>query len=201
MNKLSRKTKAASCLSAVLLCFLIATAYAQEVKLPRGGEHMYNIDLPGSDIGGPFTLDAPPSGMLDLREWQCSEACWQNKDCVAWTYVRPNTIQGPKGNCWLKNSVPAKKKNNCCISGTIGEANTDRPGGDYKHFDNVMGLEVTPQLCQTICQNEAKCKAWTFVKPNTIQGPKGVCWLKETVPSPVKNNSCISGYFEIQVIK
>jgi hypothetical protein len=38
--------------------------------------------------------------------------------------------------------VYRRKENNCCISGTIGEANIDRPGGDYK-FDNVMGADVT----------------------------------------------------------
>ncbi len=200
MNKLNGKTKTLSILSILLFCFLATIAYGQEFKLPRGGEPMSNIDLPGSDIAH-FIWGAPAAGMLDLRQNQCSEACWQNKDCVAWTYVRPNTIQGPEGNCWLKNSVPEKVVNNCCVSGTIGEANTDRLGGDYTHFDNIMGLDVTPQLCQTTCQNETQCKAWTFVKPNTIQGPKGVCWLKDTIPPPVESNCCISGYFEIQIIR
>jgi hypothetical protein len=40
-------------------------------------EAMSNIDLPGSDIFH-FPLDKPV-GILDLREWQCSDACWQNK--------------------------------------------------------------------------------------------------------------------------
>jgi hypothetical protein len=163
---------------------------------------MSNVDLPGADLlSGPIVMDAPAAGMLDLRQYQCADACWHNPSCQAWTYVRPNTIQGPKGNCWLKNSVPVKKTNTCCVSGTIGEPSTDRPGGDYQKFDNVMGLSVTPQLCQTICQNQAKCKAWTFVKPNTIQGPKGVCWLKDSVPAAAKNECCISGYFETQFIK
>lgn len=200
MSKLKCTTKAASCLFAVFLYSFTATAYAQEVKLPRGGDSMYNIDLPGSDIDHKV-LKAPPAGMLDLRETECSKACWQNKDCIAWTYVKPNTIQGPHGNCWLKNSIPEKKKNSCCVSGAIGEAGTDRPGGDYSRFDNLNGLDVTPQLCKEICLKQDKCKAWTFVKPNTIQGPKGVCWLKDSVPSPVKNNCCISGYFEIEHIK
>ena len=200
MIKLSCKTTIAGRLSFFLMFVMVATAYAQEVKLPRGGEPMYNIDLPGSDILH-FPLDAPPPGMFDLRQESCSQACWQNKSCVAWTYVRPNSIQGPKGNCYLKNSVPAKKSSTCCVSGTLGEVNTDRPGNDYTHFDNVMGVEVTPQLCQTICQSQAKCKAWTFVKPNTTQGPKGVCWLKDSIPSPNQNSCCISGYFEIREIK
>jgi hypothetical protein len=200
MKRMNFQIMASSWLCLLFVFFTILPAYSQEIKLPHGGEPMYNVDLPGADIFH-FSMDAPSPGMFDLRQSECSQACWQNKDCVAWTYVRPNTIQGPKGNCWLKNSVPAKKSNNCCASGTIGEADTDRPGGDYTHFDNVMGMAVTPQLCQTICQNQEKCMAWTFVKPGTIQGPKGVCWLKDTIPPPVKNSSCISGYFTIEVIK
>jgi hypothetical protein len=200
MLTLNCKSTVVTWLLFLVMFLIVTTAYGQEVKLPRGGEPMYNIDLPGSDIFH-FPLDAPPPGMFDLRQQNCSQACWQNKICVAWTYVRPNTTQGQKGNCWLKNSVPPKKSSNCCVSGTIGEANTDRPGGDYTHFNNVMGLEVTPQLCQTICQNQAKCRAWTFVRPNTIQGTKGVCWLKDTISSSTKNSCCISGYFDIQVIK
>ena len=60
---------------------------------------------------------------------------------------------------------------------------------------------MTPQICKETCAKQANCKAWTFVKPNTIQGPKGVCWLKDKVPAPVNNNCCTSGSFNIQVIK
>ncbi len=175
--------------------------YSPGVKLPQGGGPFNNVDLPGSDIAH-IEMDPPPSGFLDLRQYDCSSACGNNKDCVAWTYVKPNTIQGPKGNCWLKNRVPQMLPNTCCTSGTVGESGVDRPGGDYLHFDNIFGNEVTPQFCQAICFQQSKCKAWTFVNPNKIQGrPKGVCWLKETVPPRVKNADCISGYFDIQVIK
>lgn|GEM_PF-3387288 len=195
MNKLNYKTKASSCLSFLFVFFVFSTLYAQEVKLYHGGEPMYNIDLPGSDIYH-FTLDAPPPGIFDFRQGECAKACWDNDDCLAWTYVRPNTIQGPKGNCWLKNYVPAKRYSKCCVSGTIGEANIDRPGSDYIHFNTV-----SPQRCQEICYFQYKCMAWTWVKPNTFQGPKGVCWLKDTIPPIVKNNSCVSGYFTIGEIK
>jgi hypothetical protein len=196
----SRCRTALACCLFALSVLLVATAYGQPVKTARGGETLGNVDLPGSDITH-FAMDAPAPGTFDLRQQQCSEACGKNLNCVAWTYVKPNTIQGPKGNCWLKNAVPAKKSNACCISGTIGESNVNRAGGDYTHFDNVKGAAVTAQVCQVSCFNDKMCKAWTFVKPNTIQGPKGVCWLKSTVPPPTNNNCCMSGYFETQVIK
>ncbi|MCI5158950.1 MAG: hypothetical protein D3906_11060 [Candidatus Electrothrix sp. AUS1_2] len=199
MTKTCCTLVSANCILAVFVGLFTAAAHAQPVKLELSSKTMSNIDLPGSDID--HIVMKKPSMQFDLRQEQCVKACSDNKDCVAWTYVRPNTIQGPDGNCWLKNSIPAQKNSNCCVSGTIGEVNTDRPGSDYKHFDNVAGAEVTANLCQKECYKEEKCKAWTFVKPNTFQGPKGVCWLKDSVPSPVKNESCISGYFKTDIIK
>jgi len=203
MNKLPCKTGIVNRLRSLffLLAFAVfVLAYGQETKPAHVGEFMYDTDLPGSDIEH-FTLDAPPEGTLDLRVDQCAQACWQNEDCVAWTFVKPNTIQGPKANCWLKNSVPAKIDNKSCISGILAELNTDRPGGDYSHFDNVNGSDVSARICQNICQSQDKCKAWTFVKPNTIQGPKGVCWLKDIIPPPIENSCCTSGYFDTETIR
>lgn len=182
------------------LAVAVAPVLAQPVKLHRGGEQLANTDRPGSDIEH-FEWGAPTAGMLDLRMERCAEECSKNKDCVAWTYVKPNTIQGPNGNCWLKNSAPAAVPNKCCTSGTIGEVDTDRPGSDYKHFTKQGGQQVTALLCLKACFQDAACKAWTFVKPNTIQGPEGVCWLKDSEPPPVKNGCCMSGYFKTEVIK
>ena len=184
----------------IFFSLFVAAAYGQPVKNAAGTGPMNNVDLPGSDIKH-FTLAAPPPGQFDIRMNQCSAACSTNKDCVAWTYVKPNTIQGPLGNCWLKSAIPAQAANNCCVSGVIGEANTDRPGGDYKHFDNIGGVQVTANQCATACFKDANCKAWTYVRPNTIQGPKGNCWLKNAVPAPTANKCCISGYFTTTVIR
>ncbi|MGB5400825.1 MAG: PAN domain-containing protein, partial [Thermoanaerobaculia bacterium] len=167
--------------------------YSPGAKVARGGGPFYNVDLLSADIDR-IIMDTPPPGTLDVRMNQCAESCRKNQECVAWTYVRPNTIRGPEGNCYLKNAVPEKVENPCCISGTIGEANTDRVGGDYLGFDNIFGRDVTAQYCEAICYQQPKCKAWTFVKPNTTQGPKGLCYLKETVPPPVDSDCCVSGH-------
>jgi len=70
------------------------------------------------------------------------------------------------------------------------EQNSDRPGGDFRQFSPVKD---DPALCQKACQNDARCKAWTYVKPNTVQGPKPNCWLKEVRPQPRRNSCCVSG--------
>ena len=68
------------------------------------------------------------------------------------------------------------------------EPNTDRLGSDYKSIENL-----TIQSCENACNIEKKCKAWTFVKPNTIQGPKSHCYLKNSIPHKTYNEACISG--------
>lgn len=69
------------------------------------------------------------------------------------------------------------------------EYNTDRMGSDYRNFDLTR---ANPALCQTRCSREARCKAWTYVKPG-IQGPKARCWLKTSVPVAKPNACCVSG--------
>jgi hypothetical protein len=54
---------------------------------------------------------------------QCQAACAKEAQCKAWTWVKPG-VQGPNAKCWLKNAVPAKSANACCISGV----NTQAPG-------------------------------------------------------------------------
>ena len=70
------------------------------------------------------------------------------------------------------------------------EWDTNRPGLDYQDFDLSKD---DPKLCQDACKNDPQCKAWTYVKPNTIQGPRPRCWLKHTIPRPRENTCCVSG--------
>jgi len=71
------------------------------------------------------------------------------------------------------------------------EQNTDRPGGG--DLGKVVIIEADPALCQKACREDSRCKAWTYVKPNTVQGPQANCWLKANVATAYKNSCCISG--------
>jgi hypothetical protein len=67
------------------------------------------------------------------------------------------------------------------------EIRTNRFGGDY------ASREVpTAEQCQSACASEARCKAWTWIKPG-IQGPAAKCWLKSTVPAARSDDCCTSG--------
>jgi hypothetical protein len=48
----------------------------------------------------------------------CRSACLNERQCRAWTYVKPGH-QGPTARCWLKTVAPAPQANSCCTSGFI----------------------------------------------------------------------------------
>ena len=59
------------------------------------------------------------------------------------------------------------------------ELNTDRSGGDFADFDLAA---ADPLLCATRCNQDERCRAWTYVKPG-IQSQLARCWLKDQVPN------------------
>ena len=77
-------------------------------------------------------------------------------------------------------------------SGRMGgmEFNNDRYGQDYASFD----LKTSdPTLCEEKCAADPKCLAWTYIKPNTVQGPNPRCWLKDGTPMSRQSFDCVSG--------
>jgi len=65
-----------------------------------------NIDRPGHDFS-----NTPAGSAAD-----CSFACQAEKQCRAFTFVKPNA-RDPFGRCFLKNAVPKFVRDNCCSSG------------------------------------------------------------------------------------
>lgn len=83
--------------------------YVSEYRFRRlSMEH--NTDRPGRDYKS-FDL---PKASPDF----CRAACAQDPRCKAYSYVKPG-IQGSKARCWLKSSVPASVRNQCCVSGVV----------------------------------------------------------------------------------
>ena len=72
--------------------------------------------------------------------------------------------------------------------GTV-ETGFNRPGSDYYHF---WLTAPDPNLCGQTCAKDARCRAWTYVKPG-IQGSRAVCWLKSAAPAQVADPCCSSG--------
>jgi hypothetical protein len=94
-------------------------------------------DRPGGDyMSAPIASGDPAD---------CALLCEHDRRCRAWSFNYP-TVMEAGAVCWLKNSVPARVPDNCCVSGVRGagvveirndavETSIDRPGGDYRSFD------------------------------------------------------------------
>lgn len=162
-------------------------AFAFAAMLGAASALEWNKNRPGGDYNHfPLVVPLPQ---------QCEVACNGDAQCKAWTYVKPG-IQGPLAQCWLKNTVPAKVSDNCCVSGkkpapaATLDFNTDRPGHDFTNVTLPSGSGY--KACRTLCNADSACKAWTFVKPG-YQGSNPRCWLKNSVPAKVSSACCTSG--------
>ena len=73
--------------------------------------------------------------------------------------------------------------------GTPGkiEQGINRFGNDFSHV-----ALPTPEQCQTACQANSKCMAFSWVKPG-IQGQAAQCWLKDPIPQATNDSCCVSG--------
>jgi hypothetical protein len=164
---------------------LASLCAAAVLLLPLPTHAVDGFDLPGSDYAN-FSASAAAV---------CRNTCGGDSRCQAWTWVKPG-IQGPTGHCWLKHRLPTLVRNPCCNSGARAniakrdlraEDRTDRPGADYQNF--VLDAWKT---CEAACADDRTCAAWTYARPG-LQGPRGHCWLKASVPAPVDNPHTVSG--------
>ena len=102
--------------------------------------------------------------------------CEQDARCHAWSFSYPRT-ENATAACWLKNRVPPRVEDKCCVTGVRGagvveprkgpiEYSIDRLGGDYRNFD--VPPELTGAACMAACAADNKCRAWTYVRPGYI---------------------------------
>ena len=199
-NRIPGPTQSACCTSGVERPDTVGQGSSAGAGAGAASGWETNIDRRGSDYRS-FKLASPDPGA-------CQNACRNEGQCKAWTYVNPG-VQGPEARCWLKNRIPGPTQSTCCTSGverpdTVGqgssagagagvatnwERNIDRRGKDYRSFK----LDAPdPGVCQNACRNEGQCRAWTYVNPG-VQGPQARCWLKNSVPSQISSTCCISG--------
>ena len=75
------------------------------------------------------------------------------------------------------------------LAGTTIEPDMDRGGSDYAGY-NLPSPD--PALCRKACDQDPKCKAYTYVKPG-LQGPLARCYLKDPAPAARPNKCCVSG--------
>ena len=130
----------------------------------------------------------------------CAARCERDARCRAWSFSYPRT-ENALAICWLKNRVPPRREDKCCVSGVRGagvieprkdsvEYSIDRYGGDYRFFE--VAPDTAGASCQSACEAEGRCRAWTYVRPGYIT-PFPRCYLKYKITRPRHKPCCISG--------
>jgi len=130
----------------------------------------------------------------------CAARCEHDAHCRAWSFSYPRTAT-TLATCWLKNPVPPRQEDKCCVTGVRGagvieqrkgalELSIDRVGGDYRNFDTAPDAEGV--ACKAACEADNKCRAWTYVRPGYI-APTARCYLKDRLMPPRAKPCCISG--------
>jgi hypothetical protein len=130
----------------------------------------------------------------------CAMRCERDARCHAWSFSYPRA-ESAIAVCWLKNRVPPRVEDKCCVSGIRGagvleprrgpiEYSIDRFGGDYRNLDLAAEPDGAP--CKAACEAENKCRAWTYVRPGYI-GSAPRCYLKDKLTPPRQKPCCISG--------
>lgn len=93
---------------AILFTTLLACSNGPPASAKSDAALEPNVNRPGGDFKD-FDLDKDDPAA-------CQRACADAPECKAFTYVKPG-VQGEKARCWLKDSVPEKSAEDCCVSG------------------------------------------------------------------------------------
>jgi len=131
---------------------------------------------------------------------ECAQRCERDGRCRSWAFSYPRSENAP-AQCWLKNKVPPRFEDKCCVSGVRGagvvesrkgpaEISIDRFGGDYRNFETPS--DSTGSACMAACDADNKCRAWTYVRPGYI-GAAARCYLKDKITRPRPKPCCVSG--------
>ena len=168
-----------------LPCLFLALAMALPVAAQVG------YDRPGGDYGSFAIRTGDPAA--------CALRCERDARCRAWSFSYP--FGDHAATCWLKSTVPSRVEDANSVSGVRGagviepksgpvEFSIDRVGSDYRSFE--LAPDPTGATCKAACDGEARCRAWTYVRPG-YPTSAARCFLKDKVKPPRRRPCCISG--------
>jgi hypothetical protein len=171
----------------------MASLVACAVLLALGPAHAQTaFDRPGGDYASTPIASGDPE--------DCALLCERDRRCHAWSFAYPE-VDGRSAVCWLKNTVPPRVPESCCISGVRGagvieprnegvENSIDRPGGDLRNFE----LKATggDEACKAACTADNKCRAFTYARPG-YTGREARCFLKKDIKPPRRKAGFTSG--------
>lgn len=153
-----------------------------------------DVDRPGNDYSN-FDLPSPDPAL-------CKQACDNDSNCKAFTYVRPG-FQGTSARCWLKNAVPNPVPGNCCISGVKEEVNVT----ETQILDHAMASSVDESTNEVITRTNAfsstdsRAYSWLSLgnaRAGTVEwewySPDGVLYHTGSVDIPAPSEAYWEAY-------
>lgn len=181
-----------SVLPAQLLAMAALIAVLIPVAMSSPAQAQANFDRPGGDYAHSEILSGDPAA--------CALACERDRRCRSWSFNYP-TAKRDSAICWLKNSVPRRVADTCCVSGVRGagvvelrnrkiEIATDRYGGDYRSIS--VPSDTEGDHCKAACEADNRCRAWTYARPGYV-GRDARCYLKDRIKPPRRKPGFISG--------
>jgi hypothetical protein len=124
---------------ALALLALCSQAHAQSGFDRRGGDYLH-FEVRNGDPAA------------------CATRCERDARCHAWSFSYPRT-ENVVAVCWLKNKVPPRVEDKCCVSGVRGagvseprkgpiEFAIDRFGGDYRNLEVAADASLARRLAR-----------------------------------------------------
>jgi hypothetical protein len=172
---------------AIVVLLVVAALRAPVPAAAQAG-----FDRPGGDYQRLSLRSGDPA--------ECAMICERDRRCRAWSFSYPAEQPG-SAVCRLKNGVPARVADNCCVSGVRGagvgenrtralEMSIDRIGGDLRDF--ALKADQGDDVCRRACDADTKCRAWTFARAG-YDGHEPRCFLKSQIKPPRRSPCCVSG--------
>src|ERR1700722_6119340 len=176
----------------LLRACLVTSALLGSAITAQPAHAQANFNRPGGD----YQNSPVPSG----DPVDCARTSERDRHCRAWSFNYPTEMEG-SAICWLKNSVPARVADDCCVSGVRGagvveprngavETSIDRAGGDYRSFELKRG--EGDEVCKAACGTDNKCRAWTYARAGYV-GREPHCFLKKEIKPPRRKPGFTSG--------
>lgn len=158
-----------------------------------------NTDLPSGN-----TLNKGGQDITDSNE-ECCNLCDLNPDCKSWTRIKYRTRWNKRGECWLRDHVPAESTQ-CghCISGV--KKSVDEILDECEKKGTATGAFTSRGACSTLiskCPPPPVIAAKRLSDARSSKTPAYVDKLSEAVRArrektckKLFENSCIRGGFD-----
>ena len=131
----------------------------------------------------------------------CAARCERDARCRAWSFSYPRTAN-TAATCWLKNQVPPRVEDKCCVSGVRGAGVIEPRQGPVEYFHRPARRRLSQFRCRGRFQSAPPARRPARPRTDAAPGPMcgraisvaiARCYLKDKITRPRHKPCCISG--------